>query len=76
VAFALPVSSLSVFKVQPNLQLHRKIVVVDDAAGYTGSFNLVDPRFFKIFKNEPLFKDTAEDFIDEKNQRPPAELGV
>jgi cardiolipin synthase len=47
VAFALPVSAISVFKVRPDLRLHRKIVVVDDAAGYTGSFNLVDPRLFK-----------------------------
>ncbi|CAB1061571.1 Cardiolipin synthase, bacterial type ClsA [Olavius sp. associated proteobacterium Delta 1] len=47
VAFALPVSALSVFKVRPDLRLHRKIVVIDDTAGYTGSFNLVDPRFFK-----------------------------
>ncbi len=47
VAFALPVSSISVFKVRPDLRLHRKIVVIDDAVGYTGSFNLVDPRFFK-----------------------------
>jgi len=47
VALALPVSSISVFKVRPDLRLHRKIVVVDDAAAYTGSFNLVDPRFFK-----------------------------
>jgi cardiolipin synthase len=47
VAFALPVSSISVFKVRPDLRLHRKIVVIDDAAAYTGSFNLVDPRLFK-----------------------------
>ena len=47
VAFALPVSALSVFKVRPDLRLHRKIVVVDDVAAYTGSFNLVDPRLFK-----------------------------
>jgi cardiolipin synthase len=47
VAFALPVSAVSVFKVRPDLRLHRKIVVIDDAVGYTGSFNLVDPRFFK-----------------------------
>ena len=47
VAVALPVSPLSVFKVRPDLRLHRKIVVIDDAVGYTGSFNLVDPRFFK-----------------------------
>jgi cardiolipin synthase len=47
VAAALPISPLSVFQVRPDLRLHRKIVVIDDAAGYTGSFNLVDPRFFK-----------------------------
>jgi cardiolipin synthase len=47
VAFALPVSAISVFKVRPDLRLHRKIVVIDDASAYTGSFNLVDPRFFK-----------------------------
>jgi cardiolipin synthase len=45
VAFALPVSAISVFKVRPDLRLHRKIVVVDNTAAYTGSFNLVDPRF-------------------------------
>jgi cardiolipin synthase len=33
--------------VRPDLRLHRKIVVIDDEAAYTGSFNLVDPRFFK-----------------------------
>ncbi len=27
--------------------VRRKIVVIDDTVGYTGSFNLVDPRFFK-----------------------------
>ena len=47
VAFALPVSLISVFGVRPDLRLHRKIVVIDDAAAYTGSFNLVDPRLFK-----------------------------
>ncbi|MBW1772135.1 MAG: cardiolipin synthase [Deltaproteobacteria bacterium] len=47
VAFALPVSLLSVFKVRPDLRLHRKIAVMDDKIGYTGSFNLIDPRYFK-----------------------------
>ncbi|MGD2010333.1 MAG: phospholipase D-like domain-containing protein, partial [Desulfobacterales bacterium] len=47
VAFALPVSAIRVFRVRPDLRLHRKIVVIDDAAAYTGSFNLVDPRLFK-----------------------------
>jgi cardiolipin synthase A/B len=30
-----------------DLRLHRKIVVIDGHTGYTGSMNLVDPRFFK-----------------------------
>ncbi len=30
-----------------DLRLHRKIVVVDGRIAYTGSMNLVDPRFFK-----------------------------
>jgi cardiolipin synthase len=47
VAFALPVSSISVFNVRPDLRLHRKIVVIDDTTAYTGSFNMVDPRLFK-----------------------------
>ena len=35
-----------VFK-RADLRLHRKIVVVDERIAYTGSMNLVDPRFFK-----------------------------
>jgi cardiolipin synthase len=30
-----------------DLRLHRKIVVIDGRVAYTGSMNLVDPRFFK-----------------------------
>ncbi len=30
-----------------DLRLHRKIVVIDGRVGYTGSLNLVDPRYFK-----------------------------
>ncbi|MBX3426673.1 MAG: cardiolipin synthase [Pirellulales bacterium] len=33
--------------VRIDLRLHRKIVVIDGAIGYTGSLNLVDPRYFK-----------------------------
>ena len=47
VASALPVSSLNIFRVRPDLRFHRKIVVVDDAIGYTGSSNMADPRFFR-----------------------------
>ena len=30
-----------------DLRLHRKIVVIDDRIAWTGSMNLVDPRYFK-----------------------------
>jgi cardiolipin synthase len=30
-----------------DIRLHRKIVVIDGRIGYTGSLNLVDPRYFK-----------------------------
>jgi cardiolipin synthase len=30
-----------------DLRMHRKIVVIDGHIGYTGSLNLVDPRYFK-----------------------------
>jgi cardiolipin synthase len=30
-----------------DLRLHRKIVVIDTRVAYTGSLNLVDPRYFK-----------------------------
>lgn len=44
---ALPVNLLRMLFVRFDLRLHRKIVVIDGRVGYTGSFNLVDPRFFK-----------------------------
>jgi len=47
IAVALPVSPVHMLFVRFDLRLHRKIVVIDDAVAYTGSFNLVDPRFFK-----------------------------
>ena len=34
-----------------DLRMHRKIVVIDGASAYTGSLNLVDPRFFKQESN-------------------------
>jgi cardiolipin synthase len=46
-AVALAVGPLRTLFVRFDLRLHRKIVVIDDEIAYTGSFNLVDPRFFK-----------------------------
>ncbi len=44
---ALPVSLLRGLFVRVDLRLHRKIVVIDGKVAFTGSLNLVDPRFFK-----------------------------
>lgn len=44
---ALKVSPLRMFFRRLDLRLHRKIVVIDNAIGYTGSMNLVDPAYFK-----------------------------
>jgi len=44
---ALPVSLLQALVSRNDLRLHRKIVVVDGSVAWTGSMNLVDPRYFK-----------------------------
>ncbi len=44
---ALAVSLLRMLFVRFDLRLHRKIVVIDGEVAYTGSMNLVDPRYFK-----------------------------
>lgn len=47
VAAALPVNLLSISPSRTDLRNHRKIVVIDGQIAYTGSQNMVDPRFFK-----------------------------
>ncbi len=44
---ALAVQPLTTPFKRGDLRLHRKIVIVDGDVAYTGSMNLVDPRFFK-----------------------------
>lgn len=44
---ALPVGLFRTVVGRTDLRLHRKIVVIDGEAAWTGSMNLVDPRFFK-----------------------------
>ncbi len=44
---ALPIGLRRLAFARPDLRLHRKIVVIDDSCAYTGSLNLVDPRYFK-----------------------------
>lgn len=44
---ALPVSLFRTFVGRADLRLHRKIVVIDSQLAWTGSMNMVDPRYFK-----------------------------
>ncbi len=44
---ALPVGLFRTLIGRTDLRLHRKIVVIDGDVAWTGSMNLVDPRFFK-----------------------------
>jgi cardiolipin synthase len=44
---ALPGGLIRGLFVRFDLRLHRKIVVLDGEIAYTGSMNLVDPRYFK-----------------------------
>ncbi len=44
---ALAVSPARMFFRRLDIRQHRKIVVIDNLLAYTGSMNLVDPRFFK-----------------------------
>ncbi|WP_294906471.1 cardiolipin synthase [Tatumella sp. UBA2305] len=44
---SLQVNLFRVFLRRMDLRQHRKIVLIDNRVAYTGSMNLVDPRFFK-----------------------------
>jgi cardiolipin synthase len=44
---ALPVGLLRTLVGRTDLRLHRKIVAIDGRVAWTGSMNLVDPRYFK-----------------------------
>ena len=48
---ALPGGVFHVLVKRFDLRMHRKIVVIDGEIAYTGSLNLVDPRFFKQESN-------------------------
>lgn len=44
---SLQVNLFRMFLRRMDLRQHRKIVLIDNSIAYTGSMNLVDPRFFK-----------------------------
>lgn len=48
---SLPVGLFKTLFTRTDLRNHRKIIVIDEDIGYTGSFNLVDPAHFKQDKN-------------------------
>ena len=56
---SLPVGLFKTLFKRSDLRNHRKIVVIDEYIGYIGSFNLVDPRFFKQNKNVGQWIDVA-----------------
>jgi cardiolipin synthase len=47
VGVSLPAGPLTALVSRADLRNHRKVVVIDGEIAYTGSQNLVDPRFFK-----------------------------
>jgi len=44
---SMPVGVMKMLMTRVDLRNHRKIIVIDGDIAYTGSQNLVDPRFFK-----------------------------
>ncbi len=44
---ALPLNIFRMLYRRMDLRIHRKFVVIDSEIAYTGSLNMVDPRFFK-----------------------------
>ncbi len=54
---ALPTGLLRVLTGRNDLRLHRKIVVLDGKVAWTGSMNMVDPRYFKQQAHVGQWKD-------------------
>lgn len=48
---SLPVGLFKTLFKRIDVRNHRKIIVIDEDIGYTGSFNLVDPAYFKQDKD-------------------------
>lgn len=55
---SLPAGIFRVLFVRVDLRNHRKIAIIDGEIAYTGSQNLVDPRFFKQDMNVGEWIDT------------------
>ncbi len=44
---SMPVGPFQMLVERMDIRNHRKILVIDDAIAWTGSFNLVDPKYFR-----------------------------
>lgn len=56
---SLPVGVLKSLSQRSDLRNHRKLIAIDQAIGYIGSFNLVDPKFFKTEKSVGEWVDST-----------------
>lgn len=54
---AMPSGFIRSFFARPDLRIHRKILIIDGAIGYTGSLNLADPLYFKQNENVGFWID-------------------
>ncbi len=54
----LPAGLFRYFFVRVDLRNHRKLVIIDSITAYTGSQNLVDPKFFKQDSGVGEWKDS------------------
>jgi len=54
----LPAGIFRTLFVRVDLRNHRKMVIIDSEIGYTGSQNLVDPKFFKQDSGVGQWKDS------------------
>lgn len=53
----LPVGLFKTIVARADVRNHRKLICIDEYIGYTGSFNLIDPRFFKAEQGVGVWVD-------------------
>ncbi|WP_435980271.1 cardiolipin synthase [Psychrobacter sp. DM4] len=63
---SLPVGLFKTLFVRSDLRNHRKVVAIDEYIGYIGSFNLVDPKFFKQDKGVGQWIDIMMRIVSEQ----------
>lgn len=63
---SLPVGLFKTLFKRSDLRNHRKMIAIDEYIGYIGSFNLVDPKFFKQHKNVGQWIDVIIRSVSER----------